>query len=76
MEDRSITAGELIKYLQNFPEDSDVDIVVVDTHGEKKIGFTSKEVVFVTDMDNPMLFINIDRNDTLDITKEFDENTT
>ncbi len=69
MEDRKITAREMIEYLQTFPEDSDVSIIVVDVHQEKKIGFMNKEIFLITDTDNAAVLINIDRNETTDITK-------
>ncbi|MBE6001913.1 MAG: hypothetical protein E7239_11145 [Sarcina sp.] len=73
MEQTSITAGEMIKYLQRFPEDSEVDIIAIDTHQEEKVGFLDKDVIFITYEANPMIFINIDRNNTEDITDDGEE---
>ncbi|MBE6005631.1 MAG: hypothetical protein E7238_00405 [Sarcina sp.] len=73
MEQISITAGELIRYLKGFPEDSEVSIIVIDTHQEEKIGFLDKDVIFITDEANPMIFLDIDRNNTEDITNDWEE---
>lgn len=73
MEQISITAGELIRYLQGFPEDAEVSIIAIDTHQEEKIGFLDKDVIFITDEANPMIFLDIDRNNTEVITDDGEE---
>lgn len=73
MEQTIITAGEMIKYLQRFPEDSEVDIIAIDTHQEEKVGFLDKDVFFITDKANPIIFIDIDRNNTEDVTDDGEE---
>lgn len=73
MEQITITAGEMIKYLQQFPKDEKVDIIAIDTHQEKKVGFTDKDVILITDEANPIIFIDIDRNRTEDISGDAEE---
>lgn len=73
MEDRSITAGELIKYLQNFPEDSEFRINVIDCHQERKYGFLIDRMALITDEDYPVMFLDIDAEQAVDITRKEDE---
>lgn len=73
MEDRSITAGELIKYLQNFPENSEFRIIVIDCHQERKYGFPIDRLALITNEDYPVMFLDIDSQKAVDITREEDE---
>lgn len=73
MEDRSITAGELIKYLQNFPEDSEFRINVIDCHQERKYGFPINRLALIIGEDYPVMFLDIDTEQAVDVTREEDE---
>lgn len=73
MENITLTAGEIISYLLGFQEDSEVSIVAIDTHQEKKVRFTDRDVILITDEANPTIFVDIDRNRTEDITDDDEE---
>lgn len=73
MEDRSITAGELIRYLQNFPEDSEFRINVIDCHQERKYGFPIDRLALIIDEDYPVMFLDIDTEQAMDVAREEDE---
>jgi hypothetical protein len=64
---------ELIEYLQDLPEGSQVQILVIDTHQERKYGFRIDRWGMVTDEEYPVIFLDIDREKCEDITKEADE---
>lgn len=73
MEDRKITAGEMIEYLQSFPEDSEFRINVIDCHQERKYGFPIDRVALITDEDYPVMFLDINAEQAVDITRKEDE---
>ena len=68
-EDTRITAAEMIDYLQRFPQDKPVAIITVDCTREKKVCFNDKEVIFVTDEEQPVIMININTAQIIEIEK-------
>lgn len=72
-ENTEMTAKDVIEYMQKFPEDARMAIIVINMHREKKVCYTEREAVFVEDSDMPALIINIDDTKTDDIAQEVDE---
>ena len=68
-----VTAKEMIEYLQSFPPESEIKILVIDTHGERKFAFGIENLMMITDDEMPIVILDIDRNDAKDITKETEE---
>lgn len=74
VENRDVfVAKELIEYLQGFPEDSEVQIIVLDCHEERKYAFPIDRLSLITDEEEPMMFLDIDSKDPRDVTREEDE---
>ena len=71
--DVTLTAAELIGYLQQFKQDDPVAIVTIDCTGEKKVCFDDREVILIADSEQPAIVININTSQTVDITREHDE---
>lgn len=61
---------ELIEYLRGFPDDADVHINVIDTHMDKKYGFAVEGFAVITDEKNPIIFLDINHLEPVDITKK------
>ena len=62
--------GELIRYLQGFPGDAEVQIIVLDCHEERKYSFPVSRLALITDEDHPVFFLDIDRKNPIDVTRE------
>ena len=73
MEDKKITSGEMIEYMRNFTEDSEFRINVIDCHHERKYGFPINMVALITDEDYPVMFLDINAEQAVDITRKEDE---
>lgn len=65
-----MNAKELIEYLQGFPDDADVNINVIDTHMDKKYGFVVERLAVITDEKDPIIFLDINHQEPVDITKK------
>ena len=61
---------ELAEYLQGFPEDTEVQIIVIDCHHERKYAFPISRLALITDEEEPMMFLDIDSKDPRDVTRE------
>ena len=61
---------ELIEYLQGYPDDADVHINVIDTHMDKKYGFVVERFAVITDEKDPIIFLDINHLEPVDITKK------
>ena len=65
--------GELIRYLQGFPEDAEVRFNVIDCHKDTKYGFVVERRAMITDEEYPIFFLDIDSRNPVDITAREDE---
>lgn len=65
--------GELIRYLQGFPEDAEVRINVIDCHQDTKYGFVIDRLAMITDEEYPVIFLDIDSQNPVDITAREDD---
>lgn len=69
-------AKELIEYLQGFPDDTEVRINVIDCHQDTKYGFVIDRLAMITDEEYPIIFLDIDSQNPVDVTaREDDEET-
>lgn len=64
---------ELIEYLQGFPDDTEVRINVIDCHRDTKYGFVIDRLTVITDEEYPIIFLDIDSQNPVDITAREDE---
>lgn len=65
-----MTTKELIRYLRKFPKDSEVKLLIIDTHQSEKLEFTKLEYCLVEKGKFPLIIADIDRRETMDITDE------
>ena len=65
--------GELIRYLQGFPEDTEVRINIIDCHQDTKYGFVIDRLAMITDEEYPIIFLDIDSQNPVDITAREDD---
>ena len=65
--------GELIRYLQGFPEDTEVRINVIDCHQDTKYGFVIDRLAVITGEEHPVIFLDIDSRNPVDITAREDD---
>lgn len=68
-----VTTQEMIEYLQAFAPESELKIFVIDTHEERKCLFRIENLLMITDEEMPVVFLDIDRNTTHDITDDAHE---
>lgn len=68
-----VTTREMIEYMQAFPPESELKIFVIDTHEERKYLFRIEGISMITDEEMPVVFLDIDRNTTHDITDDVHE---
>lgn len=61
---------ELVEYFQGFPDDADVYINVIDTHMDTKYGFAVERFAVITDEKDPIIFLDINHLEPVDITKK------
>ena len=64
------TVKELIKYLKKYPKDSEVKLLIIDTHQDKEVGFIHFEYCFATNTKFPLIIVDIDQRETMDISEE------
>ena len=69
----TIKNKDVLEYLQGFPEDSNIQIIVLDCHQERKYGFQIDKLSLITDEGYPMMFLDIDSQNPEDVTREEDE---
>lgn len=59
---------QLVEYLQGFQEDTEVRFNVIDCHQDTKYGFVIDRLAMITDEEYPIIFLDIDSQNPVDIT--------
>ena len=68
-----MTTEELIEYLQGFPPESYITMIALDTHQERKYAFRVEELSLITGEAFPQMWLHIDKEAPVDVTREEDE---
>ena len=52
-EKKPFTAGELIQYLQQFPEDANIEVGIIQSRGKNRFAYPVQQFTLITDNGNP-----------------------
>lgn len=52
-EKKPFTAGELIQYLQQFPEDANIEVGIIQSRGKNRFAYPVTQFTLITDNGNP-----------------------
>ena len=61
---------ELIEYLQGFPEETEVSMIVIDASRERKYAFRVENLSLITGEAFPQMWLHIDKEAPVDVTRE------
>lgn len=60
----------LIEYLQGFPPEEDVFMIVIDASRERKYAFRVENLSLITGEAFPQMWLHIDKEAPVDVTRE------
>ena len=52
-EKKPFTAGVLIQYLQQFPEDANIEVGIIQSRGKNRFAYPVQQFTLITDNGNP-----------------------
>ena len=52
-EKKPFTAGELMQYLQQFPEDASIEVGIIQSRGKNRFAYPVERFTLITDNGNP-----------------------
>lgn len=58
---KPFTAGELIKYLQQFEKDSQLNMTIVTRRGKQIFGYPVKKFTLFTDVTEPHILVEVEQ---------------
>lgn len=69
-ERRNMTVKEFIEYLQGFPPEEDVSMIVIDASRERKYAFRVEHLSLIVGEAFPQIWLFIDKEAPVDVTRE------